>query len=123
MYSRLLNKGKAFAAPVFLAAGSATLAVGSQMTPVAHCSDDHIPSLDYGWSHHGALASFDYKSVRRGFQVYRQVCASCHSVKEISFRNLVGTTHDEAGTCNLCYHIYSASWIDAYFNQIFALLF
>lgn len=97
MYSRLLNKGKAFAAPVFLAAGSATLAVGSQMTPVAHCSDDHIPSLDYGWSHHGALASFDYKSVRRGFQVYRQVCASCHSVKEISFRNLVGTTHDEAG--------------------------
>lgn len=63
---------------------------------VAHCNEDHVPTSDYGWSHHGALASFDYASVRRGFQVYRQVCASCHSVKEISFRNLVGNTHDEA---------------------------
>ena len=65
---------------------------------VAHCNEDHVPTSDYGWSHHGALASFDYASVRRGFQVYRQVCASCHSVKEISFRNLVGNTHDEACT-------------------------
>jgi len=61
------------------------------------CSgEDHIPALDYGWNHHGALASFDYKSVRRGFQVYRQVCASCHSIDKIAFRNLVGVTHDEA---------------------------
>ena len=52
--------------------------------------------MDYGWSHHGALASFDYASVRRGFQVYRQVCASCHSVNRISFRTLVGVTHTEA---------------------------
>lgn len=60
------------------------------------CSgEDHIPSLDYGWSHHGALASFDYGSIRRGFQVYRQVCASCHSIDKISFRTLVGVTHDE----------------------------
>lgn len=63
----------------------------------AKCSgEDHIPSLDYGWSHHGALASFDYASIRRGFQVYRQVCASCHSIDKISFRTLVGVTHDEA---------------------------
>jgi ubiquinol-cytochrome c reductase cytochrome c1 subunit len=62
----------------------------------AKCSgEDHIPSLDYGWSHHGALASFDYASIRRGFQVYRQVCASCHSIDKISFRTLVGVTHDE----------------------------
>mmetsp|Transcript_24820 Transcript_24820/g.22537 ORF Transcript_24820/g.22537 Transcript_24820/m.22537 type:complete len:270 (+) Transcript_24820:31-840(+) len=59
------------------------------------CSDDHIPSLDYKWPHHGALASFDYASIRRGFQVYKQVCASCHSIEGISFRNLVGVTHDE----------------------------
>lgn len=65
--------------------------------PVQCSGEDHIPSLDYGWSHHGALASFDYKSVRRGFQVYRQVCASCHSINQIAFRSLVGVTHDEAG--------------------------
>ena len=61
------------------------------------CSgEDHIPSPKYDWPHHGALASFDYASVRRGFQVYRQVCASCHSIDKIAFRSLVGVTHDEA---------------------------
>lgn len=70
--------------------------VVSSTTSSAKCSgEDHIPSLDYGWSHHGALASFDYGSIRRGFQVYRQVCASCHSIDKISFRTLVGVTHDE----------------------------
>ena len=65
--------------------------------PTTKCSgEDHIPSLDYGWSHHGALASFDYGSIRRGFQVYRQVCASCHSIDKISFRSLVGVTHSES---------------------------
>ena len=78
----------------------APVAIGgfiSSTASSAKCSgEDHIPSLDYGWSHHGALASYDYGSIRRGFQVYRQVCASCHSVDKISFRNLVGVTHDEA---------------------------
>ena len=74
----------------------AASAIVSLSTSSAKCSgEDHIPSLDYGWSHHGALASFDYASIRRGFQVYRQVCASCHSIDKISFRTLVGVTHDE----------------------------
>jgi len=72
-------------------------ATGCLLSPqLTNCSDDHIPSLDYGWSHHGALASYDYASIRRGFQVYRQVCASCHSVDKISFRTLAGVTHTEA---------------------------
>lgn len=79
------------AVPVIAAA---TL-TNQKSAPIARCNEDHVPTMDYGWSHHGALKSFDYASIRRGFQVYRQVCASCHSVKEISFRNLVGTTHNE----------------------------
>jgi len=76
-------------------------AVLSSSQQTMNSGEDHIPSLDYGWSHHGALKSFDYSSVRRGFQVYRQVCASCHSVDKISFRNLIGVTHDEAGAKKL----------------------
>jgi ubiquinol-cytochrome c reductase cytochrome c1 subunit len=61
------------------------------------CSgEDHIPSPSFEWPHHGALASFDHASIRRGFQVYRQVCSSCHSLKRVAFRSLVGVTHDEA---------------------------
>jgi ubiquinol-cytochrome c reductase cytochrome c1 subunit len=88
MFSRVL------AARVAVPVGLAATTLSSSSTK---CSgEDHIPSLDYGWSHHGALASFDYGSIRRGFQVYRQVCASCHSVDKIAFRSLVGVTHDEA---------------------------
>ena len=32
-------------------------------------------------------------SLRRGFHVYREVCAACHSLKRIPFRKLVGTMH------------------------------
>lgn len=34
-------------------------------------------------------------SVRRGYQVYKQVCASCHSMDYLAFRNLVGVSHTE----------------------------
>lgn len=80
------------------AGGAAAIGISTILaSSSSQCSgEDHIPSLDHGWNHHGALASFDYKSIRRGFQVYRQVCASCHSVDKIAFRNLVGVTHDEA---------------------------
>jgi hypothetical protein len=27
---------------------------------LAVCSSDHVPSIDYGWNHHGLLASYDY---------------------------------------------------------------
>ena len=38
------------------------------------------------------------KRLRRGFQVYREVCSSCHSLARIPWRSLVGQTHtvDEA---------------------------
>ena len=35
-------------------------------------------------------------SVRRGHQVYQQVCAACHSLERIAYRNLVGTCYNEA---------------------------
>lgn len=91
MFGRSFSMVRTIAVPVGMA-GIAALTTSS-----SKCSgEDHIPALNYGWNHHGALASFDYASVRRGFQVYRQVCASCHSVSGIAFRSLVGVTHDEA---------------------------
>ena len=29
-------------------------------------------------------------------QVYKQVCAACHSLRYMAYRNLVGVTHTEA---------------------------
>jgi len=53
----------------------------------------HPPSLP--WSHSGYLQSLDHASIRRGYQVYKQVCAACHSMRFLAFRNLVGVSHTE----------------------------
>lgn len=34
-------------------------------------------------------------SIRRGYQVYKQVCSACHSMEYLAFRNLVGVSHTE----------------------------
>ncbi|KAG2307812.1 hypothetical protein Bca52824_027560 [Brassica carinata] len=49
----------------------------------------------YPWPHDGILSSFDHASIRRGHQVYQQVCASCHSMSLISYRDLVGVAYIE----------------------------
>lgn len=73
----------------------AGVAVGaSVVTGTAACSDS-LESLDYGFDHQRYLSSFDYASVRRGYQVYKEVCSTCHSLDRICFRNLVGVTHTE----------------------------
>lgn len=41
------------------------------------------------WSFAGFSGKFDKAQLQRGFQVYSQVCASCHGLKRVSFRNLV----------------------------------
>ncbi len=53
------------------------------------------PDLD--WPHAGLFGTFDRAELQRGFQVYREVCASCHSLRLISFRNLaeIGFGEDE----------------------------
>ncbi len=44
--------------------------------------------LSPGWSFKGYFGKFDRASLQRGYQVYTEVCASCHSMKYLSYRNL-----------------------------------
>jgi len=53
----------------------------------------HAPKLP--WSHLGHFDSFDHASIRRGYQVYKQVCAACHSMRFLAYRNLVDISHTE----------------------------
>ncbi|NWV18163.1 CY1 protein, partial [Origma solitaria] len=48
------------------------------------------------WGFGCLISSPPRRSVRRGFQVYRQVCSACHSMEYVAFRNLIGVTHTEA---------------------------
>jgi cytochrome c1 len=40
------------------------------------------------WSFSGPFGTFDNAQLQRGFKVYREVCASCHSMSKLAFRNL-----------------------------------
>ena len=44
--------------------------------------------LKVDWSFKGYFGKFDRASLQRGYQVYNEVCASCHSMKYLSYRNL-----------------------------------
>jgi len=54
-----------------------------------------IPAQD--WSFDGPFGLFDRAQLQRGLQVYREVCAGCHSLKYVAFRNLadLGYTEDQ----------------------------
>ncbi|KAL7094937.1 hypothetical protein ABFS83_11G129400 [Erythranthe nasuta] len=67
---------------------------------VASCDEaEHgLDAPNYPWPHKGILSSYDHSSVRRGHQVYQQVCASCHSMSLVSYRDLVGVAYTEEET-------------------------
>ena len=44
--------------------------------------------LTSDWSFKGYFGKFDRAALQRGYQVYTEVCASCHSMKYLSYRNL-----------------------------------
>ena len=48
-----------------------------------------VPVPEQDWSFSGVFGTFDRGELQRGFQVYQEVCAGCHSLNYISFRNLV----------------------------------
>lgn len=48
------------------------------------------------WSFNKPNGTFDRASLQRGFQVYKEVCSACHSIKLISFRHLKALGLNEA---------------------------
>ena len=69
------------ASALVLGAGSALASGGAA----------HIP--DYAFSFEGPFGKFDQQQLRRGFQVYREVCSACHGMKFVPLRTL----SDEGG--------------------------
>jgi cytochrome c1 len=67
-----------------LAAAALTLA-GLAAQPL-HAAEESYPRQN--WTFGGVSGRFDPAQLQRGFQVYKEVCAACHSIKRVDFRNL-----------------------------------
>lgn len=47
------------------------------------------------WSFSGPFGSYDRASLQRGFQVYKQVCSTCHGLNRVAYRNLAALGYSE----------------------------
>jgi len=73
----MLRKAFALATLSFALVAGPALASGGAMAP-KHAE----------WSFEGPFGKFDQAQLQRGYKVYREVCAACHAMDLMSFRNL-----------------------------------
>ncbi|HYI40377.1 MAG TPA: cytochrome c1 [Allosphingosinicella sp.] len=48
----------------------------------------HLEQRDIAFSFDGPFGKYDRPQLQRGFQVYKEVCAACHGLSYVAFRNL-----------------------------------
>ena len=77
MMKKFLKTLTAVALPVMMI-GSMAHAAGGETKPLKH------PHFAF----EGVTGSYDQDALQRGFQVYREVCAACHSLNYVAFRHL-----------------------------------
>ena len=51
-------------------------------------SAEKVEYLKTDWTFKGLFGKFDRGALQRGYQVYNEVCAGCHSIQYLSYRNL-----------------------------------
>lgn len=94
------NKKLAYSLLGLAGAGGAGLVASLEKSVSAGGADAdrfaHPPN--FPWAHSGMFSAYDVKSIRRGYEVYKKVCAACHSCKTVSYRMLsnVCMTPEEA---------------------------
>lgn len=70
-----------------LAAAIAVASLGAVAAPALAAEAGHHLK-DGGFSFEGPFGTYDQGQLQRGYKVYREVCASCHSMNLLSFRSL-----------------------------------
>jgi ubiquinol-cytochrome c reductase cytochrome c1 subunit len=68
----------------------AAVAVALAVAVPAQAAGPSVAIPSQTWSFGGLFGTFDRASAQRGFLVYKQVCASCHAMKQLAYRNLEG---------------------------------
>lgn len=69
------------------------LLVGALASP-AFAQEEKIPQIN--WSFDGPFGTYNRASLQRGYQIYKDVCSNCHSMKLLYYRDLEGIGLSEA---------------------------
>jgi cytochrome c1 len=90
----MIATAKRFAFGLVIAAAAAIPAYTQETPPPsANVEIEQLPPRSGNFSFEGPFGTFDRAALQRGFQVYKDVCAACHSLEYIAFRHLA----DEGG--------------------------
>jgi ubiquinol-cytochrome c reductase cytochrome c1 subunit len=75
----------------------AALALGLAALAPAQAAGPAIELPQQKWGFGGMFGTFDRASAQRGLQVYKEVCAACHGLRLVAYRNLMqlGLSEDE----------------------------
>ena len=71
-------------------AATAALIGGLAISAPAEAAGEHIVMPKQAWSFAGPFGTFDRAAAQRGFQVYNEVCSTCHELKHAYYRDLKG---------------------------------
>lgn len=72
-----------------IVAGAALAIAALAVTgPASAQEHEEIELIEQEWEHEGIFGTYNRAAAQRGLQVYRQVCAGCHGLDYVAFRNL-----------------------------------
>ena len=94
IFSILIGLFFVLALSVSLGTGAFNAITDPAAETVEHAFHEHPKELHLASD--GLFGHFDRPQVQRGFQVYKEVCASCHALKHVAFRDLSALGYTEA---------------------------
>jgi ubiquinol-cytochrome c reductase cytochrome c1 subunit len=79
------------------ALGAVALLAAVATASPARAAGESVPIPNFPFSFDGPFGTYDRASAQRGFQVYKEVCAACHAMRLLSYRNLreLGLTEEQ----------------------------
>jgi len=81
--------------PALLRLTLAGILAMSAINGSAHASEGNIKLEKQAWSFDGIFGTYDRGALKRGYQIYSEICVSCHSLNFVAYRNLMDIGFDE----------------------------
>lgn len=73
----------------------------AMMANTANAAGDAPKAPEQDWSFNGMFGTYDRASLQRGLKVYQTVCAACHGMKHLAYRNLSALGYEEGQIKNI----------------------
>ena len=87
--------GVAFAGVVLISLASTVITSIQQPAEATAEEHYHHEPKELALASDGPFGKFDRQQLQRGFQVYKEVCAACHGLQHLAFRNLADLGYEE----------------------------